>query len=41
MLRLPESWDAYLGTLSGKDRHELRRKMRKLEAELPTCGSAA
>ena len=35
LLRLPESWDAYLATLSGKDRHELRRKMRKLEAELP------
>ena len=35
VLRLPESWDAYLATLSGKDRHELRRKMRKLEAELP------
>ena len=35
VLRLPESWDAYLAMLSGKDRHELRRKMRKLEAELP------
>jgi CelD/BcsL family acetyltransferase involved in cellulose biosynthesis len=35
ILRLPESWEAYLATLSGKDRHELRRKMRKLEAELP------
>lgn len=35
MLRLAASWDAYLATLSGKDRHELRRKMRKLEAELP------
>ena len=35
VLRLPESWDVYLGALSGKDRHELRRKMRKLEAELP------
>lgn len=35
VLRLPESWDVYLATLSGKDRHELRRKMRKLEAELP------
>ena len=28
---LPESWDAYLGLLSRKDRHELRRKMRRLE----------
>jgi CelD/BcsL family acetyltransferase involved in cellulose biosynthesis len=35
VLRLPESWDAYLATLSGKNRHELRRKIRKLEAELP------
>jgi CelD/BcsL family acetyltransferase involved in cellulose biosynthesis len=35
VLPLPESWDAYLAKLSGKDRHELRRKMRKLEAELP------
>jgi len=35
VLPLPESWDAYLAGLSGKDRHELRRKMRKLENELP------
>lgn len=35
VLALPTSWDAYLGGLSGKDRHELRRKMRRLEAELP------
>jgi len=27
--------DAYLAGLSGKDRHELKRKMRKLERELP------
>lgn len=26
---LPGSWDAYLDTLSKKDRHELRRKMRR------------
>jgi CelD/BcsL family acetyltransferase involved in cellulose biosynthesis len=26
---LPESWDAYLAALSKKDRHELRRKMRR------------
>lgn len=38
VLRLPESWDAYLATLSGKNRHELRRKIRKLEAELPEVG---
>jgi len=35
VLKLPATWDAYLATLSGKDRHELRRKMRKLERELP------
>jgi CelD/BcsL family acetyltransferase involved in cellulose biosynthesis len=35
VLALPSSWEAYLETLSGKDRHELRRKMRKLERELP------
>ena len=35
ILKLPATWDAYLATLSGKDRHELRRKMRKLPRELP------
>jgi CelD/BcsL family acetyltransferase involved in cellulose biosynthesis len=35
VLALPETWDEYLARLSGKDRHELRRKMRKLERELP------
>ncbi|HYB41448.1 MAG TPA: GNAT family N-acetyltransferase [Candidatus Methylomirabilis sp.] len=35
VLHLPASWDEYLGGLSGKDRHELRRKIRKLERELP------
>ncbi len=29
-LDLPPSWDEYLGSLSKKDRHELRRKMRRL-----------
>jgi CelD/BcsL family acetyltransferase involved in cellulose biosynthesis len=29
---LPESWDDYLGTLSKKDRHEMRRKMRRLDS---------
>jgi len=38
VLALPETWDAYLARLAGKDRHELRRKMRRLERELP--GSA-
>ena len=35
VLELPASWDAYLERLPGKDRHELRRKIRKLERELP------
>jgi CelD/BcsL family acetyltransferase involved in cellulose biosynthesis len=29
---LPGSWDDYLGTLSKKDRHEMRRKMRRLDS---------
>ena len=28
---LPMNWDAYLATLRGKDRHELRRKLRRAE----------
>ncbi len=32
---LPGTWDEYLARLDGKDRHELRRKMRRLERELP------
>lgn len=35
VLTLPSTWDAYLGTLSGKDRHELQRKMRRVEREAP------
>ena len=35
VLALPATWDDYLARLGGKDRHELRRKMRKLERELP------
>ena len=30
-LELPPTWDAYLQSLGGKNRHELRRKMRRLE----------
>ena len=43
VLILPSSWDAYLASLSGKHRHELARKMRRLEREAPearaTCAS--
>jgi CelD/BcsL family acetyltransferase involved in cellulose biosynthesis len=38
VLALPGTWDEYLARLPGKDRHELRRKMRKLERELPAVG---
>lgn len=31
-IALPDSWDAYLGLLSKKDRHELRRKFRRLQS---------
>jgi CelD/BcsL family acetyltransferase involved in cellulose biosynthesis len=31
-LLLPASWDEYLGRLSKKDRHEMRRKMRRLDS---------
>ena len=32
---LPDSWDAYLASLRKKDRHELRRKLRRLESAGP------
>jgi CelD/BcsL family acetyltransferase involved in cellulose biosynthesis len=34
VLALPASWEAYLAGLSGKQRHELTRKMRRLEREV-------
>lgn len=30
-MSLPDSWGAYLQSLSGKERHEIRRKLRKLD----------
>jgi CelD/BcsL family acetyltransferase involved in cellulose biosynthesis len=33
-LDLPQTWEAFLEKLSGKDRHELRRKIRRLEREI-------
>jgi CelD/BcsL family acetyltransferase involved in cellulose biosynthesis len=41
VLALPATWDEYLARLSGKDRHELKRKMRKLERELPAITVSA
>jgi CelD/BcsL family acetyltransferase involved in cellulose biosynthesis len=35
VLALPASWDAYLAGLSGKHRHELARKLRRMEREAP------
>jgi CelD/BcsL family acetyltransferase involved in cellulose biosynthesis len=35
VVELPASWDAYLATLGSKDRHELRRKLRRVEAAAP------
>jgi CelD/BcsL family acetyltransferase involved in cellulose biosynthesis len=35
VLTLPSSWDAYLASLSGKHRHELTRKIRRFEREVP------
>jgi CelD/BcsL family acetyltransferase involved in cellulose biosynthesis len=35
VLDLPASWDLYLASLSGKHRHELSRKIRRFEREVP------
>jgi CelD/BcsL family acetyltransferase involved in cellulose biosynthesis len=35
VISLPSDWDAYLMTLSRKDRHELRRKLRKFRVAYP------
>ena len=35
VIELPGTWDGYLAGLSGKDRHELRRKLRRAEAGGP------
>jgi len=35
LLELPSSWDLYLTHLSGKDRHELRRKLRRAQEADP------
>ena len=36
LIHLPATWDDYLATLTKKNRHELRRKMRRLEEEAST-----
>ena len=35
VLALPSSWETYLASLSGKHRHELMRKTRRLERDAP------
>lgn len=35
VVELPETWEGYLAGLSGKDRHELRRKLRRADAGRP------
>ena len=30
---MPETWDEYLGLLNKKDRHELRRKLRRMDSQ--------
>ena len=32
-IALPRSWDEYLGLLNKKDRHELRRKLRRMDSQ--------
>ena len=34
VIQLPDDWDAYLALLSKKDRHELRRKLRRLDSSV-------
>jgi CelD/BcsL family acetyltransferase involved in cellulose biosynthesis len=36
VIQLPDTWDEYLMMLSGKQRHEVRRKLRKATAEANT-----
>ena len=35
VLELPATWEAYLAGLSGKHRHELQRKLRRIDREVP------
>lgn len=35
LLALPDSWEGYLESLEKKQRHEIRRKLRRLEQEAP------
>ena len=41
VLGLPATWDAYVARLTGKQRHELQRKIRRLARELPEAAVLA
>ncbi len=41
VLALPSSWETYLASLSGKHRHELQRKMRRLERDAPDAHASS
>jgi len=41
VLALPSSWEAYLARLSGKHRHELQRKMRRLQRDAPDAHASS
>jgi CelD/BcsL family acetyltransferase involved in cellulose biosynthesis len=41
VLDLPRTWDAYLALLSAKQRHELLRKLRRIERERPGAVAVA
>jgi CelD/BcsL family acetyltransferase involved in cellulose biosynthesis len=41
VLTLPASWEAFLAGLSGKHRHELTRKLRRMEREAPAMRAAS
>ena len=41
VLALPATWEAYLQSLTGKQRHELARKTRRLEREAPGSGATS
>jgi CelD/BcsL family acetyltransferase involved in cellulose biosynthesis len=41
VLALPSSWETYLAHLSGKHRHELQRKMRRLERDAPDAHASS
>jgi CelD/BcsL family acetyltransferase involved in cellulose biosynthesis len=41
VLPLPASWETYLAGLSGKHRHEMARKLRRIEREVPGARAAA